>query len=83
MVKFIEWLDETGMLEYIIEAALTVAATLAIVLYGAWVLAGALAGVIIVYLVFAASAWWLPVFILWLGLAVITVAVGRFMWDKL
>ena len=83
MVKFIEWLEEIGMLEYITDAAKIIAAAMAVILYGAWVLAGALVGILIVILVFAESAWWLLGFILWLVLAVITVAVGMLMWDKL
>lgn len=83
MENFINWLDKKGLLEYIVEAALIVIGTIAALFAVAWIIVLALAGVVICYLVFAASGWWLLALILWLVLVTITIAAGRYIADKL
>lgn len=83
MEKFMNWLDEHELLDYIFEAAGRVAIALGVILLVAWFLALGLAGIVIAYLVFTASAWWLLAFIPWLVLLTITIAVVCFVRDKL
>lgn len=83
MEKFINWLDEHDLLDYIFEAAGRVAIALGAILLVAWFLALAFVFLFIGYLVFAASGWWLLAFIPWLVLLTITIAVVCFVRDKL
>lgn len=83
MEKFINWLDEHGLWDYIFSAAIKVGIALGVVLFIVWALALALAAIVIAYGIFAVSAWWLLAIIPWLLLVTITVAVGLFAWDKL
>ena len=80
MKNFINWLEERGLLEYCGVAATIVVIILGVILFIAWIIALAIAGIVIAAGVFTVSGWWLLAAIPWLLLVTVTIAAG--LWAK-
>lgn len=83
MKNFINWLEEHGLLEYCGVAATIVVIILGVILFIAWCIALAVAGIVIAAGVFTVSGWWLLAAIPWLLLVTVTIAAGLWARDNI
>ena len=83
MKNFINWLDEHGLLEYCTIAITLVIVVLGVILFIAWCIALAVAGIVIAAGVFTVSGWWLLAAIPWLLLVTVTIAAGLWARDNI